>query len=108
MCPHCVAITPQRFIWSPENAVRIIVDLFLVLFAIAIVPITIFDLWRRCERCGGSFVGDGWRPPRRHRCAVCGYNLRGNTSGRCPECGWQIPRGVVPALDEQQGRHADP
>lgn len=22
-----------------------------------------------------------------HPCATCGYNLRGNTSGRCPECG---------------------
>lgn len=23
----------------------------------------------------------------KHRCRECGYNLRGNTSGRCPECG---------------------
>lgn len=25
-------------------------------------------------------------------CLKCGYNLRGITSERCPECGWSIPR----------------
>ncbi len=24
-------------------------------------------------------------------CKVCGYNLRGNVSGRCPECGTPVP-----------------
>jgi uncharacterized paraquat-inducible protein A len=24
-------------------------------------------------------------------CRMCGYSLRGNTSGRCPECGTEIP-----------------
>lgn len=24
---------------------------------------------------------------RAHRCSACEYNLKGNTSGRCPECG---------------------
>jgi hypothetical protein len=24
-------------------------------------------------------------------CATCGYDLRGLTSGRCPECGHEIP-----------------
>lgn len=28
----------------------------------------------------------GWRAER-HRCGKCGYDLRGKTSGRCPECG---------------------
>ena len=23
-------------------------------------------------------------------CTACGYDLTGNTSGRCPECGWVI------------------
>ena len=26
---------------------------------------------------------------RRTECGDCGYDLRGNTSGRCPECGWR-------------------
>lgn len=28
-----------------------------------------------------------WSRRRRGCCLVCGYNLRGNRSGRCPECG---------------------
>ncbi|HXE51970.1 MAG TPA: hypothetical protein VN541_03100 [Tepidisphaeraceae bacterium] len=28
----------------------------------------------------------------RHRCARCGYDLTGNTSGVCPECGTPVPR----------------
>jgi hypothetical protein len=29
---------------------------------------------------------------RRHNlCLTCGYNLTGNTSGRCPECGTAVP-----------------
>jgi len=31
-----------------------------------------------------------WQPPRRGACKECGYNLRGNRSGRCPECGQAI------------------
>ncbi len=30
------------------------------------------------------------RPPRPGHCARCGYNLTGNASGRCPECGESI------------------
>lgn len=36
-------------------------------------------LWRRSRR-----------PPPGH-CGVCGYDLTGNTSGRCPECGTVMP-----------------
>ena len=25
------------------------------------------------------------------RCLSCGYNLTGNVSGICPECGWELP-----------------
>ncbi len=28
-----------------------------------------------------------WRRRRKGQCVTCGYNLTGNTSGRCPECG---------------------
>ena len=33
------------------------------------------------------------RPPRGH-CRTCGYNLTGNTSGVCPECGTPTTAGV--------------
>jgi hypothetical protein len=28
-----------------------------------------------------------WRRRRGHKCPACGYDLTGNVSGRCPECG---------------------
>ncbi len=31
------------------------------------------------------------RRRRNNLCATCGYDLTGNVSGRCPECGEQIP-----------------
>ncbi len=37
------------------------------------------------------FVREGWPP----RCEQCGYDLRYNTSGRCPECGTPIPPEVM-------------
>lgn len=41
--------------------------------AIALVAHTAYGMWRRrASPC---------------LCAMCGYNLTGNTSGRCPECG---------------------
>jgi hypothetical protein len=36
-----------------------------------------------------------WRPP--GHCQRCGYDLTGNVSGRCPECGTPIERGGKPA-----------
>lgn len=35
--------------------------------------------------------------PALHACKRCKYDLAGNTSGRCPECGTLIPGGYVPA-----------
>lgn len=32
------------------------------------------------------------RGPKRGHCARCGYNLTGNASGTCPECGWPLER----------------
>jgi hypothetical protein len=35
-------------------------------------------------------------------CGKCGYNLTGNVSGICPECGWKIP--PLPKPDEDRFR----
>ena len=31
-------------------------------------------------------------------CRQCGYNLTGNVSGRCPECGTDVPRLIAPPI----------
>lgn len=46
--------------------------------------------WRRTQRLSS------------HHCRVCGYNLRGNTSGRCSECG--TVNGQVMPVDRRSGR----
>jgi hypothetical protein len=38
----------------------------------------------------GATIGLCWRRPCAHSCNVCDYNLTGNTSGVCPECGTPI------------------
>jgi hypothetical protein len=42
-----------------------------------------------------------WRSRRQRRrmidCKYCGYDLTGNTSGTCPECGTPIPQTPRPA-----------
>ena len=35
-----------------------------------------------------------WQRPRSSHCPACGYNLTGNTSGVCPECGTPTTAGV--------------
>ena len=34
-----------------------------------------------------AILGPRERPDRNHVCSGCGYDLRGNKSGNCPECG---------------------
>jgi len=43
----------------------------------------------------GGFVFSGRHYPPGH-CQRCGYNLRGNVSGRCPECGKPISETIAP------------
>jgi hypothetical protein len=48
-----------------------------VLFGVSATPAVIL-LWRHRRRCLPGF------------CRKCGYNLTGNVSGRCPECGTEV------------------
>ena len=50
-------------------------------------------IWKKYER-SQLFGGDGLA------CESCGYDLTGNTSGQCPECG-------KPITDEQRGKVAE-
>ena len=61
----------------PAGPTRIVLDLPLGLLAAltAALPAARFSWWlRRIEENAGL-------------CATCGYNLTGNVSGVCPECG---------------------
>ncbi len=42
--------------------------------------------WRRCHVAH--------RRRKRNQCVSCGYDLTGNVSGRCPECGGTVPDGT--------------
>jgi len=65
---------------------------------------------RRCRACGGKFFA-GTPLPREPVCGRCGYNLTGNSSGVCPECGWAIPPYVRQNISSreitQQEKHDD-
>lgn len=44
------------------------------------------------------------RDPPGERCSGCGYNLTGNASGQCPECGRSVPsRGAGTARNDGHG-----
>ena len=40
-----------------------------------------------------------WHRRRLGRCLKCGYDLSGNVSGVCPECGTPVSGGVPPTLE---------
>jgi predicted RNA-binding Zn-ribbon protein involved in translation (DUF1610 family) len=50
-----------------------------------LTPLAAWRSWRAVSR---------WRS---NRCRSCGYDLRGNVSGRCPECGRRINRQILAA-----------
>ena len=54
-----------------------------------------FSCWRIRSDRRAQLVGA-------HRCGTCGYDLTGNISGRCPECGTSLPASApTPPADRQ-------
>lgn len=78
-----LATNPPR----PKYLGRVNVSLICPLVALAI-PTAL--LW----------ITDRSRPPSGH-CQKCGYDLTGNISGRCPECGTAAPP-TAPAINPPQ------
>ncbi len=68
----------------------------LVWFALqAVIDFGFADGWqlpRKCARCGCRYTSSMRTRPDYDKCPHCEYNLTGNTSGRCPECGWKLAR----------------
>ena len=65
--------------------VRIQFPIFLIL--LVLLPLT-FVMW--LDVINRRFLWINQRHPP-HHCQTCGYNLIGNVSGICPECGIEIP-----------------
>jgi len=64
---------------TPRRAVMILVDVGGVFVAI------LLSIWLARRLRGKRATGDD------PLCLTCGYNLRGNVSGTCPECGTPAP-----------------
>jgi Flp pilus assembly protein TadB len=87
-------------------------DRAIALFLVSTVVLALIDLWRLdgpiwalvivaapialAGLALAPFIRQGYRQERRAdrlksgRCLACGYSLRGNTSGVCPECGTPV------------------
>ena len=99
-CPRCHSATDHHVIRGPRN---LLICLLNALNAVWLMGWWPFVNWmrattprsallRKCLKCGYKFLGEVPEPPNFDECAVCAYNLKGNVSGRCPECGWKLPR----------------
>ena len=52
---------------------------------------------RRCPRCG--VIRINYPDHAAHECQRCGYDLRNNRTGECPECGWKMPAAMRDHLE---------
>lgn len=64
----------------PSNGLRAEVPLCIILIPLAAATLAV-SCWGRVTPPPGC-------------CRNCGYNLTGNVSGRCPECGIEVARGA--------------
>ena len=65
--------------WTPKNRAQMRIDMPIWMLAILL---GMYPLMRCVFAARNAWTRRGVR-----HCSVCGYNLTGNTSGRCPECG---------------------
>ena len=73
---------------------------FRFLLELAVLPLVLlseflfdfqgFALHRQCDRCGEKFLGRKELRRERGLCPHCRYDLTGNVSGVCPECGSEV------------------
>ena len=99
-CPNCRSAEHHHVIWGLRNLGACIANAFHAYFWLGFWPFiswkrataVAYPLRRKCLNCGYKFLGEVPETPNFDECARCGYNLQGNVSGRCPECGWRMPR----------------
>ncbi len=112
-CPTCDRDTPCRETESDHNIIAAILNLPLKLLVLPIAIELGFDLVERaewvskefaCLACGEVFRECSSEPKHPHACPACDYNLRGNKSGRCPECGRTIAPSMKSWIDSHGPR----
>jgi len=99
-CPNCHSAEDHHVIWGPRNLAAALLNALNSWVLLGFWPLVSFKqvakparpLRRKCLKCGYTFLGERPELPDFDECAQCGYNLKGNASGRCPECGWKLPR----------------
>jgi phage FluMu protein Com len=93
-CPQCRSVDQHHVLLTPRNFAVIAINVLLLASSVltGILVREGFSLRRKCLKCGTVSIGPWREPPNFDACAGCGYNLTCNVSGRCPECGWKLPR----------------
>ena len=69
----------SKYYDGEQTAISLVIPLWALFLPTAVLP----SLWlsKRIRQCRRNKQG---------RCSTCGYNLTGNTSGVCPECGTPV------------------
>ena len=89
-CPHCGS--PTKVIRAPKDPDRAAMRL-----RSSKVRLVKMQQIRQCPSCGVVKIEPLRRAP--YECQQCGYNLWGNRSGACPECGWNMPPAMRKMLE---------
>ena len=106
-CPKCGSANHHWAHRTPVSTLRFFLKLVGVLaeFVLGLLSLVVVVLFgvpllfdrpiterRKCDECGKIFIAKLTSKPNFDVCLQCQYNLTGNRSGRCPECGWRLPR----------------
>ena len=94
-CPNCHDSDSNHAIWGPRNVAAAVGNVRWYDFQICSIFLVTHEGWalkRKRLKCGYLFLGLKPFTPNFDECAKCGYNLPGNVSGRCSECGWKLLR----------------
>ena len=108
-CPQCQSPKVSR--WTGRNVLLTILEM--VFYALLVVSrastiaelcgVEGLQLKRTCRCCGHKFRVSIVPARRYDQCLKCDYNLTGNTSGVCPECGWKLPRWWQERIEKRTG-----
>lgn len=94
-CPICHSTAGHHAIRNPRNLAVSLLCRMLGWWRIASWERVVSrrsPLLRWCLRFGYKFRDEVSDRPDFGKCAMCGYNLKGDVSGHCPECVWKRPK----------------